>query len=307
MRCLMLLLVLALHTAGAQRVNTDPNAARFVTDDIARFWRAYDARDSLGSARAFDELYFNPASPGLKNFDAARIHGADNLAKVVAARPVYYASIRESTGRISAQGDAMRASFHRLKALYPPAVFPDVYFVVGALNSGGTTGRAGLLIGAEMYGRTTDEALVNMGAWHRDVLAPVERLPAIVAHELCHYQQRNESQSTLLARSLREGMCDFVGELISGLQLTAKAAEYGRAHEHDLWIEFTAKMNERDVTGWLYGGTTQEGRPADLGYWMGYAISKAYYDRASDKTVALTELFTSRDAKKILALSQYAP
>lgn len=304
------LLVRALvHPAGlpAQRLNRDPAAARYITDDLPRFWAAYDAREALGAALAFDSLYLRVGTPGLRDFARLRFKDAATIARVVAARPLYYASIRESTAKIAQQEATVRAAFRTLAALYPDAVFPDVYFVVGALTTGGTTSESGLLIGAEMYGRTTDDKLDKMSAWHRDVLAPVERLPAIVAHELCHYQQGLTNASTLLERSLREGSCDFVGELLSGLQLTHKAAAYGLAHEHALWEEFRAKMDGTDVNGWLYGGTAQTDRPADLGYFIGYQIAKAWFAKQPDKTAALRTLFALRDVKRLVVESGYAP
>lgn len=304
---LSLTLVADVNVLSAQRLNRDPDAARYVTDDLPRFWAAYDARESLGAERAFDSLYLRVGTPGLKDFARLRFKDAATIARVVAARPVYYASIRESTAKIAQQETAVRAAYRRLAALYPDAVFPDVYFVVGALSTGGTTSESGLLIGAEMYGRTTEDKLEKMGAWHLDVLAPVERLPAIVAHELCHYQQGLQNASTLLERALREGSCDFVGELLSGLQLTHKAAEYGRAHEHALWEEFRAKMDGTDVNGWLYGGTNQADRPADLGYFIGYQIAKAWFAKQPDQTVALRTLFALRDVKQLVAQSGYAP
>lgn len=309
LRTALFLLCFALGAApaDAQRLNANPDSARYITADLDRFWEAYAARAALGDSAAFDSLYLKRGTSGLRDFNQMRIGGAGKLARTVAARPVYYASIRESMRRIAAQEPVVRRSFRALKAQYPDAVFPDVYFVIGRLSTGGTTSDAGLLIGAEMYGRTSDSALVGMSEWHRDVLAPVERLPAIVAHESCHLQQRGPEQTTLLGRALREGMCDFVGELMSGMALTVKAAEWGRAHEHELWQEFSARMNAPDVTGFLYGGSSQSGRPADLGYFIGYQISRAYYERRADKVAALRELFTFTDARRILESSGYAP
>jgi len=49
---------------------------------------------------------------------------------------------------------------------------------------------------------------------------------------------------------------------------------------------------------WI-GNATQETaeRPADLGYWIGYMICKAYYDHAPDKKQALYDLLNIKNMK----------
>src|SRR5690606_27759178 len=93
----------------------------------------------------------------------------------------------------------IRDVFHSMKRILPEAVFPDVHFVIGRLNTGGTTSARGLLIGAEMY-------------------RSHEGIPQIIAHELAHYQQKSilPGQRTLLAQSIMEGSADFVAELVTG-------------------------------------------------------------------------------------------
>lgn len=86
---------------------------------------------------------------------------------------------------------------------------------------------------------------------------------------------------TLLSQSIREGAADFIAELTSGSLPAGAYLPYGLAHEADLWAEFREVMHGDDMAGWLYGGQP-EGRPADLGYFIGYRIAEAY-DCAEDK------------------------
>jgi uncharacterized protein YjaZ len=164
-----------------------------------------------------------------------------------------------------------------------------VYFVVGRLNTGGTISQRGLLIGAEMY---SDHSAV---------------VP-IVAHELIHYQQRllSSDQRTLLAQSIVEGSADFVTELIVGNHINQRAHEYGLARERELWDEFTQVMHGTDLTGWLYGNPP-EGRPADLGYFIGYRIAQAYYASAGADDQALWEILNVTDHVGFLERSGYDP
>jgi hypothetical protein len=75
----------------------------------------------------------------------------------VAARPRYYAAICKNSLAGDASPDikeSIRAAFDRLKQLYPEALFLDVYFLIGRLNSRGTTSSDGLLIGVDMMRAT---------------------------------------------------------------------------------------------------------------------------------------------------------
>lgn len=266
----------------------DPNAARLVTSDIALFWRAVDAAPPDSLAAYLQRDYLDKGSVGVRDFVRGRILSAEDLAASVRARRARYDSARAGGARIAEADSAIRVAFRRLKALYPAAVFPDVYFVVGRFNSGGTSSKHGLLIGSEMY---QDPA----------------RLPPIVSHELIHFQQHYPSRS-LIAHSFMEGTADFIGEMIAGAQINNDAHRYGLAHEHELWVEFQPRMDDSTYYPWMYGRPA-DGRPNDLGYFIGYRIAKAYYDRAADKPRAIREIIAGNggDVKAILAKSGYAP
>ncbi len=284
----------------------DPDAARIVTDDVTRFWEAYDASTPETRVAALQMHYIDQGTPGLEGFLPQRIISAEALAQTIDQNALYYLSTRESTLQIAALEPAIRSAFHQLKARYPDAVFPDVYFVMGRMNSGGTTGRNALIIGAEMYGMTESFPKDSLSAWHRAVLAPPEHIPAIVAHELIHYQQPfTVGRSSLLEASIREGAADFVAELISGQHINEHVHAWADPREDTLWEAFRARMHEDDYTGWLYDGNAAEDRPADLGYWMGYKIVQAFYEQSADKTAALREILRHRDAKDFLRKSNY--
>jgi len=84
-----------------------------------------------------------------------------------------------------------------------------------------------LLIGAEMYAKTGTTPLSELSAWQSAVIRPVDDIPAIVAHELVHYQQKLGTGGTVLAECLREGSADFVAELISGKNINEHLKAYG--------------------------------------------------------------------------------
>ncbi|HYY95763.1 MAG TPA: DUF2268 domain-containing putative Zn-dependent protease [Pyrinomonadaceae bacterium] len=292
--------------SGSERkLNRDPEAARIVTSDIDNFWRAYDAARPDYCLGFFQREYFDKGSDGLKAFKRARINQC-SFVETLAAHPRYYASIRESTLRVQSMQGQMRESFRKLKALYDGAVFPDVYFLVGCMNSGGTTADAGLLIGAEMYGRTPDTPEEELDGWLKQVLKPVELVPHIVAHELVHYQQKYPAGArTLLAASIKEGAADFVGELISGKNTNQHLHVYGNPRERELWEAFKREMNGTNTSNWLYQGESAKDRPADLGYYVGYKICEAYYRAAKDKRQAVKDILEIKDFNRFLEDSGY--
>lgn len=284
----------------------DPEAAQLVTRDIDHFWRAYDKAGPNDACSVFQEEYIDKGSIGLRDFVQLRIESACSLANWVARHPFYYASIRPITQRVSSFTPQMRQSFRKLKELYPAAVFPNVYFVVGRMNSGGTTSYNGLLIGVEMYGRTPDMPISELTNWHKAILLSMDKLPGVVAHELVHFQQNEPKSGPLLAQSIYEGSADFVGELISGQYTSTVAYEYGEKHERELWAKFRQMMHGLDASDWLYNGDNAKDRPADLGYYIGFKIAQAYYAKAADKTAAIRDILQTTDYDHLLTASGYA-
>lgn len=311
-----LLLLLTLTTAvfgqaasdkpEERKVSSNPDEARIVTSDIDLFWKAYDRARPENNLIVFRDEYLRVGSYGLKQFTRLRIGNSCNLVDQIEKRPRYYASIRQSTLKIDSMKEAIRVNLRRLKELYPEAVFPDIYFLIGRMNSGGTLTANALLIGSEMYARTATTPTEEMNDWERQVIKGVEVVPHIVTHELIHYQQKYAASATLLARSMNEGAADYIAELVSGGNINDHLHRYGNERERELWEEFKKEMDANDVSRWLYQGDQSKDRPADLGYYMGYKIAEAYYKRAADKKQAVKDILQIKDFHQFLAASGYA-
>ena len=225
---------MAQDSAQHPKTNHDPDAANLVASDLENFLRAYAQASSAATPAEKEAIYqheyLDKGSPGLKDFLRLRIESAQKLVQAIGAHPKYYASLKEVVPRVAEMEPAIRTSLRKLKDLYSDAVFPDVYFLIGVMNSGGTTGDSGLLIGLEMHAKTPNTDMSEMGSWHKAVLGLAEELPGIVAHELIHYQQRRGVR-TLLSKSIREGSADFIGEMISGQTINKHLRDYGNTHE----------------------------------------------------------------------------
>ena len=315
MRCRGTLVVACLaFTTGASaqqpsKPNQVPDAARLVTSDIPSFWRVFDKASLKDAAEVFQREYIDAGTAGLHAFLRSRIQNGRYLAGTIAARPRYYAAIRRSTLAVDqtpAIKEAIRASFRRLKEIYPDAVFPDVYFVIGRMNSAGTVSSNGLLIGVEMNARSESTPVDELTDWERAVTGQIANLPNIVAHELIHIQQPHDSaNTTLLQQALSEGGADFMGEMISGGIINRVQRSYGDAHEQALWAEFRKEMRGNDISRWMFQGDRAKDRPADLGYYIGYKICEEFYCRTTDKREAVRRILHITDPEAFLRESGY--
>ena len=311
--CILFTATMSMAQSGPA-LNRDPEKVKFVTSDIDNFWRAYDlaAKESDKAKRVaiFQAEYLDKGSPGLKDFLRLRIKSAETLVSTIDHMPKYYASIRPHTLQVQRMEKRMRAAFRKFKSIYPEAVFPDVYFLIGVTSSGGTTGPSGLLIGTEMYGKAANSPMEELSPWLRVVLSNIDSVPAIVAHESCHYNQNYNTakdQRHLLGKALQEGACDTIGELISGRNINDHLKMYGRTHDAEIWREFEADMYKPDVSKWVYNATTAKDRPADLGYYVGYLITQAYYRNKKDKRQAIHDILNIQDARAFYEASGVRP
>ena len=294
--------------ATAPSGTSSPDAARIVTDDIPRFWTAFDAITSASDTVPLRIQYLDKGTTGLKDFTDARWKNSKTLTAMVWPIRAYYSSIRQNTLTVQTMEPSLRRAFRMLDTMYDGAVFPDVYFAIGGMSTGGTTSNHGLHIGVELFSRAANSPVAVLSPWGQSVVRSIDILPAIVAHELTHYQQRYSNVSTLLAQSIREGSADFVSELLTGQTINDSIHAYGDAHEAAIWRDFSSQMNRTDISQWLYNGgsiTPTSSRPADLGYYVGYKISAAYYAKQSDKRKALRDILQVNDFAAFLVASGY--
>lgn len=302
--------------AGQDSANHDPAAVRLVTEDIPRFWQAFDAMQGVSTRRdslklLFDTYYLD-ASPGLEAFVRLRIGSPFELLESIRKRPKYYAAIRESTLKLSTMEPRIRDLLTRFRASYPDAVLPDVYFLVGRFTSGGTLDRQALYIGSEFYTRSSATPMDELSPWEKAVTRSLDLLPCIVLHELMHYQQRPlKGKRTLLAHAFREGAPDFLAQRLCQGNINDAAHAWLSAEperEAAVWHEFQAEMEREDAAPrWIGNANDSKSRPADLGYVIGFKIAEAYYRQAKDKPRALAEIIRAEDPEAILAVSGYDP
>jgi hypothetical protein len=123
-----------------------------------------------------------------------------------------------------------------MAAIDPGATFPPVTVLIGRNNSGGTTGKSGVLIGLEVVCRS-------------DWLQPnvEDRLVHLIAHEYAHVQQfpqggEDAGPDTVLKQSLVEGGAELIAELTSGEASESHLQRWTKGREREIGEAFLADV-----------------------------------------------------------------
>lgn len=270
-------------------------SANIFTSDIDNFWVAYDsiqkANDHSKKLDLIKRLYTDKATKGLKAFMKARNYNDSVYVKIIDKYPKFWNSVRPNTLTIKTKTNELEASVARLKELYPELKDAEMYFTIGGLNSGGTVRENMVLVGAELATGlpSTDVSEFN-DEWLKGVFAnqSLDNIVSLNIHEYIHTQQIGDRRR-VLSQSIKEGACDLIAELVMNKPLERKYLSYGTAHAAEVKNLFKKEMFTGNFTNWLYNGR-QKGEGADLGYYVGYMISKMYYHNAKDKKQAIKDI-----------------
>lgn len=297
------------QTFGQKKLNENPNKAKLVTTDIVNFWYAYDSakgKNTEEQEQIFQVLYLDKASVGFQSWIEKRDKKVAELVKGINTLIPFYESIRPNTIRVEEYEKDIRAGFYALNYLYPEAAFPDVYFFIWYfLNSGSTTSDEGLLIATETHSVAESTPLDAFPEVHHKMIRSfkLDGMASLAAHESVHMQQPDQETSNLLERSIREGAADFIAELATGRNPSQPVHDYADPQEEQLWNEFQKVMYGNKNGDWIY--TIPSDKPPALGYWMGYKIVEAFYEKQTDKQQAVQRLITTTDYEAIYEKSGY--
>jgi len=132
--------------------------------------------------------------------------------------------------------------------------------------------------------------------------------PEANRHQKLGDSLENAKQYKLAARhyhAIQEGMADFIGELISGKTANERLHDWAVGNEQKVWAEFKKEMFLNRYSNWIANSNQETAdRPSDLGYWVGYQICKAYFEQASDKEKAISDMLNIQDYKAFLITSK---
>ncbi len=182
-----------------------------------------------------------------------------------------------------------------------------MYFVIGKLNSAGTSSSNGLILAIDQISKTNVTDTSELEDWELHYVSPFSNLKATIAHELIHFQQSAMgSDTTLLKASIKEGMADFIGELISGQTANVPLQIFAKGKEKYIWNKFRIDMYLDRAQFWVGNGDqSKPDWPSDLGYWVGYEICKSYYINAKNKNQAIYDMLHIQNYNKFFEDSKF--
>lgn len=289
---------------------SEPEQMEISFTDIDNFWKIYDRLNQPGAAELLMNEYILIGSPGLRTFFEKRMGlQPANMLDLLRKKKQYFNSIRQASQQLYRYKPAIIEAAKKIKEIYPEAYFPPTYLTIGIFNTFGTAdGGAGQLIGAEFLTdiKTVDTA--ELSRFEKTGMADTSKISGIIIHELVHTLQQTAQDDRLLARCIDEGAADFITQLVLGYNNNLKMHDFGNTHEKELWKQFNSEMTGTNTEAWLYNGmaATAE-RPGDLGYYIGYKICEAYYNKTADKKQAVKDILHIKDYDAFLKLSGYAP
>ena len=300
----------------------EPLEAEIQIEDAERFVRVFEATNGTPTADQLQEGYLDGAGKGVAIFNPGRIESAENLARRIAADPdKYRRAIDVCLPMAKAANADLRSIYLALASIFPDRPLPEVHFVFGAGNSGGTAGPGAQVIGLEVICEVADGPEEIRTLYRK-----------FFAHETVHVLQGTDGGSAarrrdpLLAGSLREGVADFIAALVTGSAPMPARDQWASEREASVWKTFArdrdalrkmvadgASFDDPPPEGvaiyrrWLANyKNAPDGWPYELGYWVGRRIATAYFERAEDKRQAIEELLELRDVDAILEASGYA-
>lgn len=271
---LVLILLFSLKVMGQ-------STQQFYTQDIDHFWNAYDSilftKDKTKQLDYINRLYINKASDGLKAFLRGKEAPDLKWVNLITRDYAYLDSVRSRTLLVKSVLQDLQTHIDTLRFFYPKLKDAATYFIIGFRQQGGTIRNNLSIIGTEVIMQHSS----------------VESLKNICIHEYVHTQQTRPADfrnMNVLTSSIREGSCDFITELILKQPLSAAYSKYGQENELLVWEVFKQDMLSNATDWWVSTGQNPLLPVRDLGYFVGYAICKSYYQSAKDKSAAVKDI-----------------
>lgn len=276
--------------------------------DISNFYTAFDSlekvTDKAQKADIIQKMYLDKGSWAVKFAIEQYQYKASDWVDYIEKNRETLVKNRQSLLSVWEQKPEIDAKIAYFKQIY--AAFRDakVGFFIGVGHFGGRVETRDVLIGSEVIVNEKKDWAIRL-----------------VAHEFVHTQQKLGNYP-VLATCVMEGTADFVSELVNQKELTENYPQdyigFGNKNEAAVWDTFKLHINcniKGKYFNFVYGttGVKINGKHmTDLGYFMGYKIAKAYYNNATDKKQALTEIISLdyADNEKVRAFvlkSGYVP
>lgn len=308
------LLCAACATASPTTDEPSPVEATFVYEDLDRFAAAMAAIDGGEEPLTAMQRYVETGSPALHFFAGRFGLTPEDMVAEITRRPRFFRHLRTLQPALRAREPEFRRALARLTAEAPAGSAPvPLYFIVGNQTAGGQPGFVDTPEGQRFFIAVAIDVLamsdaVDMsefatGAGGRQRFTDIGQ---VVVHEMTHVYQRQlqgldnyrsiyttPERSTNLAYALREGCADFLTWRASGWRLGDRDA-YVAAHKAELWAQFEPILREpQDGAAAWFGPRSAEHPdwPLQVGYGVGAAMCRTYYESATDKDAAMAAIY----------------
>ncbi len=313
MRFLITLLLVGITLSGfAQSVKTsNPDSLKFNVQDVVNFWSACDqlakANSHADSLQIIENQYLSKGSGGLTLYQKMSQSNAESFLEAIRTHPKLLTSIRPNTLAIPTLKEPILMGARKLKQLYAPSVFPELFFCVGKFEVAGNRTDDILYIGTELTCLTKDsprDELTN--PYLKAAAGSFDNLAAVCLHEIAHFQQQLVPKTNMEA-ALVEGGAEFVAHFLTGKStMQAVFNQMDATLEKAIWREFSPQKDKPiDAKWFLAMGDERQKRPGMLGYVIGFRICENYYKKAKDKQEALRNIITLSKPQNILQGSGY--
>jgi hypothetical protein len=270
-------------------------------EDVGRFYKVYDAAGGHPTAEMLQQ-YIDRGSEGLRYYARARNTTGARIADQISKHPELYVNARRCVDVLPRVRSRLAVVLRKLTELYPEANLQPITVLIGR---GKPVAIADEAHGVQLALEGMCDVAPSMGPSLED------RFVRIIAHEYGHVQQfiafDNDPHPTVLGGSLMEGAAEFSAEMTSGAVSNYEQAAFAKGHEQEIESAFAKAANSDDLSEWLYNRAAKEPGAADLGYWVGYRICKAYYQHATDTRQAFRDILEISDPSLFLERSGWYP
>ncbi len=270
-----------------------------LTEDVDRFWRAYDLiqeTDSTEEQLAILHKHFiDSASVGQQQLFIARSYTPEEYIENIGKYPKFYASLRKQLKELPSIQAGILQGLQEFEKVYPKVSNSAVVFGMGNFRTNSTTLDSMVLIGTEMLCTNGNIDVSEFGddmQFVKNYMAsePMNNALFLGVHEFVHTQQIEAYENNLLAIALREGTAEYVATLASGLASVEPCMEYGKEHRDEVIHQFVKEMFNNSHSYWVWSNMPNQFGVRDLGYFVGFEMAKHHIEQSANKDLAIAEL-----------------
>ena len=280
-------------------IRQHPDRNRFVYTDINNFNKAYLKSKKNGTPIDLQKDYIEKGSIGLRTFIEKYQLTEGILKNAIEKYPDVYDSAKALVPLIESYEPLFLEEFRKFKGIYPQAVFPRVYFLIGGHRGINSASKDGLLIEIDTFKKGSEL-----------------RRASTLVHELAHFQQVTRvgltkylsiygEEKSLLAIVIREGIAEFLADLTTGRFSQEQARAYVEKHEKQLWERFKEDMFGKETKDWMFEKPSDPHQPSNIGYVIGAKIVESFYNNQLNKQEAIRKILAVTDYNEFLRQSEY--